>query len=176
MTDLDDILKYWNTYELRRFLGSTIPMSRQAEKEWLERVTKYSPFKDGEMVLAIVDKMSNEFLGTCGVFDISSANRHAEFGIAIHNPDNLSKGYGTDTTLVMLWIAFNILGLNTVYLRAFSKNKRALKAYEKAGFKMVGTLRGHVFSEGEFQDHVMMDITAGEFFERYPAGTQIGQP
>jgi RimJ/RimL family protein N-acetyltransferase len=175
MSDLDGILKYWNTYETRRFLGSAIPMSEQKEKGWLERVTKIDPFKDGEMVLAIIDKKYGDFLGTCGVMGISPGAHHAEFGIAIHNPDNLSKGYGTDATRVMLWIGFNVLGLHSIYLRAFTHNKRAIRAYEKAGFKMAGTLREHVFSEGKYHDHVIMDITAGEFFESYPPGTHIGQ-
>jgi RimJ/RimL family protein N-acetyltransferase len=176
MSDLDDIVKYLNTYELRRFLGSALPMSREVEKQWLERATKSSPFKDGEMALAIVDKKSNEFLGTCGLFGISSSNRHAEFGISIHNPENLSKGYGTDATRVILWIGFNVLGLNTINLRAYSNNKRAIRAYEKAGFKMCGTLREHCFSEGQFQDHVFMDVTAKEFFQAYPEGTHISPP
>ncbi len=169
-------MKYWNTYEMRRFLGSTLPMSRQVEREWLERAAKLNPTKDGEIILAIVDKETNEFLGTIGIFDISSLARHAEFGIVIHNPDNWGKGYGTDATLITLWLGFNILGLNTIYLRAFTSNKRGIRAYEKTGFKMAGTMREHVFFEGEFHDHVIMDITAAEFFEKYPAGTHIGQP
>ena len=41
---------------------------------------------------------------------------------------------------------------------------------------MAGTMRQHGFMEGEFHDHVIMDIIAAEFFERFPAGTHIGQP
>ena len=175
MSDLDNIMKYWNTYETRQFLGPAIPMSRNNEMTWLERATKYNPFRDGEMVLAIIDKKNGDFLGTCGISGISPGADHGEFGIAIHNPDNLSKGYGTDATKVMLWVGFNILGLHSIYLRAFSHNKRAIRAYEKAGFKMAGTFREHVFSEGRFHDHIIMDITAGEFFETYPPGTHIGQ-
>jgi RimJ/RimL family protein N-acetyltransferase len=76
----------------------------------------------------------------------------------------------------MLWVSFNVLGLNTVLLRAYSRNKRAIRAYEKAGFKMCGTLREHCFSEGQFHDHVFMDITAKEFFGAYPEGTHISPP
>ena len=175
MSDLDDILRYFNTYEMRRFLGSAIPVSEQKERGWLERVSTIDPFKDGEMVLAIIDIKSEDFLGTCGLMDISPSAHHAEFGIAIYNPDNLNKGYGTDATRVTLWVGFNVLGLHSIYLRAFTHNKRAIRTYEKAGFKMAGTLREHVFSEGKYQDHVIMDITAGEFFESYPPGTHIGQ-
>jgi RimJ/RimL family protein N-acetyltransferase len=173
MTDLDDILKFWNTYEMRRFLGSTIPFSRSAEQEWLEGATKEAPWKDGRFVLAITDKVTGEFLGTTSLFDISAQMRRAEFGIAIHNLKNLSKGYGSDTARVMLWIGFHVLGLNTIYLYALAENPRAIRAYEKAGFRMIGVFREAAFSEGAFKDLVAMDVTAREFFEEYPPGTKI---
>jgi RimJ/RimL family protein N-acetyltransferase len=141
MEDLDIILKFFNTLELRQYLSSQIPMSRQAERQWLERSTTMDPWRDGGMTLAVEDKKTGEFLGTVSVFDISKQHKRAEFGIALHNPENLGKGYGTDTTRVMLWIAFQILGLNSVYLITMDNNKRAQRAYEKAGFKSAGVFR-----------------------------------
>ena len=108
MSDLDDIMKRWNTYEMRRFLNSALPMSERAEKEWLEKATTQDARKDGCMVLVIEDKKTQEFLGTASLFDISSDSRRAEFGIAIHNPEKLSKGYGTDAMRLMLWIGFHL--------------------------------------------------------------------
>ena len=173
--DLDIILKYWNNVEIRRYLGSLLPMSRSTEKEWLERATKSDPWRDGEIVFAIENKETREFLGTASLFDISKQNRHAEFGIAIHNPENLGKGYGTDATMVILWIGFHVLGLNNVYLYALSNNNRAIRAYEKAGFKKIGSFRKMVFSMGKFEDLLAMDILQEEFFEKFPPGSPIGK-
>ena len=175
MDDLDIILKYWNNVEIRRYLGSLIPMSRSAEKEWLERASKSDPWRDGELVLAIEDKESREFLGTASLFDISKHSRHAEFGIAIHNPENLGKGYGTDTTRVMLWIGFHVIGLNSIYLYAYSGNNRAIRAYEKAGFKKIGPFRKRIYSLGKFEDLLAMDILQEDFFEKFPPGSTIGE-
>ena len=175
MDDLDIILKYWNNVEIRRYLGSLLPMSRSAEKEWLERATKSDPWKDGEIILAIEDKKTQEFLGTASLFDISKHSRAAEFGIAIHNPENLGKGYGTDTTKVILWIGFHVLGLNNIYLYALSNNSRAIRAYEKAGFKKIGAFRKRMFSMGKFEDLLAMDILQEEFFEKFPPGSTIGK-
>ncbi|MGY5874128.1 MAG: GNAT family protein [Candidatus Thorarchaeota archaeon] len=176
LTDLDMLMKFWNNLEIRKFLMSAVPMSRNAEKQWLEEATKHSPWKDGRIVLAVEDKKTQEFLGTVSLFDISAQCRHAEFGIALHNPENLGKGYGTDTTKVMLWFGFHLLGLNTIYLYAQAENKRAIRTYEKAGFKMIGTYRQSCFSLGEFKDQIAMDITAEEFMQQYPTGTMVGEP
>ena len=175
MEDLDIILKYFNNLELRQFLATAWPMSRNAERKWLERATVMNPWKDGEMILAIVDKRTNEFLGLCSLFDISKQHQKAEFGIAIHNPENLGKGYGTDTTRVMLWVAFHVLGLNSVYLLTLASNERARRAYEKAGFKHTGVFRQGAYVLGKFHDFDIMDITKEEFFEKYPPGTEIGK-
>jgi RimJ/RimL family protein N-acetyltransferase len=175
MEDLDIILKHFNNLELRQYLNSQIPMSRLAEQKWLERATTQDPWRDGGMTLAIEDRESGEFLGSVSLFDISKQHKRAEFGIAIHKPDNLGKGYGTDTTRVMLWVAFHILGLNSIHLLTMEGNARAQKAYEKAGFKNAGVFRQGAYVKGEFHDFVIMDILKEEFFETYPPGTAVGK-
>jgi RimJ/RimL family protein N-acetyltransferase len=76
----------------------------------------------------------------------------------------------------MLWIAFHILGLNSVSLFTLKTNERAQRAYEKAGFKSTGVYRQGAFVKGAFQDFILMDILKEEFFKEYPPGTEVGQP
>jgi RimJ/RimL family protein N-acetyltransferase len=101
--------------------------------------------------------------------------QRAEFGIAIHSPENWGKGYGSDATKVMLWIGFQVLGLNSIYLYTASFNERGQQAYEKAGFKTVGTFRQAVFIEGQFHNFIAMDILKDEFLEMYPPGKVVGE-
>jgi diamine N-acetyltransferase len=174
--DLDSIMENWNNLEMRRFLATVWPMSRNTEREWLERATTADPWRDGKLVLAIEDKKTREFLGTISLFDISKQSQRAEFGIAIHNPENFGKGYGTDATRVMLWVGFHILGLNSIFLLTLDDNERAQRAYEKAGFKRVGTYRQATFILGKFHDFEIMDVTREDFLKAYPPGTQVGEP
>lgn len=175
MSDLDDIMKGWNNYEMRRFLLNQMPMSRNVEREWLEKASKAGPWREGALNLAIEEKKTGEFLGTTGIFDINQQMQRAEFGISIHNPDNWGKGYGSDATTVMLWIGFQVLGLNSIYLYTASFNERGQKAYEKVGFKRAGIFRQAAFVEGEFHDFIAMDILKDEFLERYPPGKLVGE-
>ncbi len=175
MDDLDIILKHFNNLELRQYLNGQIPMSRHAEKQWLERATVQDPWRDGGMTLAIEDKMNGEFLGTVSFFNIDKQHKKAEFGIAIHKSDNLGKGYGTDTTRVMLWIGFHILGLNSIHLITLRGNERAQTAYERAGFKHAGVYRQGAYVKGVFQDFIIMDFLKDEFFATYPPGTTVGE-
>jgi RimJ/RimL family protein N-acetyltransferase len=169
-SDLDAFEEHWNNWELRRTIGVPLPGSR---REWLEFATKADPWKDGELHLAIVEKISGDFLGSVGLRDIALPHRRAEFGISIHDPKNRSKGYGTEATRLMLWIGFHLLGLQTIYLDTFPDNEEAHRAYVKAGFKEVGVFRNTEFREGEFQNLLIMDILREEFFESYPPGTTV---
>ncbi|RDE17497.1 MAG: hypothetical protein C4K49_02465 [Candidatus Thorarchaeota archaeon] len=176
MSDLDEIMKHWNTYETRRFLYSAIPHSEENERKWLEEVTTSTPWKSGSMVLAIEDKKSGQFLGSVSLDNISTQHRRAEFGIAIHDPKNHGKGYGTDATKVMLWVGFHVLGLNSIFLNTLVSNARAIRCYEKAGFQRTGIFRRALFTEGQFQDLLIMDVIADEFAKQHPGSTQIGSP
>lgn len=175
LEDLDAIMENWNNLEMRRFLATAWPMSRSVERKWLERATTLDPWRDGALVLVIEDRMTKEFIGTVSLFDISKQNQRAEFGIAIHNPENFGKGYGTDATRVMLWVGFHILGLNSVFLLTLDENNRAQRAYEKAGFKRVGTYRQATYILGAFHDFVVMDILREDFLKIYPPGTQVSK-
>ena len=176
MEDLDDIIKNFNNLELRQYLNSQIPISKHAERQWVERTATMDPWRDGGMTLVIEDKKSGAFLGTVSLFDISKQHKRAEFGIAIHKPENLGKGYGTDATRVMLWVAFQILGLNSVNLISLDINERGQRAYEKAGFKRTGVYRQGAYLKGAFHDFIIMDILKEEFLKDYPPGTEVGKP
>jgi RimJ/RimL family protein N-acetyltransferase len=64
----------------------------------------------------------------------------------------------------MLQHAFERLGLHRVGLAVFSYNTRAIRAYEKAGFRVEGRLREAIQRQGDYFDEVQMGILAGEWF------------
>ena len=162
-SDVDEVLKYWNDLNFRRLLGPPIPWSRKFLESWLERRADANPWRNGMIELAVTDKVTGEFLGFVHLEDIKRPHSRAEFGISIQNPDKQSKGYGTDATRVMLWVAFNILGLHSVYLDTMEDNERAIHTYEKVGFKRVGILRDSEFIDGAFKGLLIMDILRNEF-------------
>ena len=176
MSDLDEVMKYQNEWSIRRWAGVPLPKSRRSVEKWLEEATVSDPWKDGTLSFAVVDKRSGEFLGITRFYGIKNPHHRASVGLGILDPKNRSKGYGTDTTNVMLWIAFNILALHSVYLDTMEHNERAIHVAEKSGFKKIGVFRETEFINGEYKGLVYLDILKDEFFERFPPGVPIGQP
>lgn len=87
----------------------------------------------------------------------------ATFGIGIGEPAYLGKGYGTDAVRVVLRYGFRELGLWRVQLGAFSYNARAIRSYEKAGFRIEAVERAACYRDGQRTDHVLMGILRPEW-------------
>ena len=81
----------------------------------------------------------------------------------IGNKEFWSRGYGTEALGLLLDFAFAILNLNNVLLEVHAFNTRAIRCYEKVGFKVVGRRRESRLVAGKHYDRIIMDILAREF-------------
>lgn len=59
----------------------------------------------------------------------------AELRICIGEKDCWSHGYGTDAIHTALRVAFEAFDLQSVYLRVYQTNARAVRVYERIGFR-----------------------------------------
>jgi RimJ/RimL family protein N-acetyltransferase len=91
------------------------------------------------------------------------AHGDAWMGIAIGERDYWSKGYGTDATRLIVQYGFLELNLHRISLALNSYNPRARRAYEKAGFRYEGTMRGDTLREGQRTDGIFMGILRREW-------------
>jgi RimJ/RimL family protein N-acetyltransferase len=66
----------------------------------------------------------------------------------------------------MLRLAFEDLGLYRVGLAVFEFNRRAIRAYEKAGFRVEGRLREAIVRDGRRWDEISMGVVAPEWRAR----------
>ena len=58
------------------------------------------------------------------------------------------KGVAEVATRLLLDKAFGEWGLNKVYLNVLESNLRAIRFYEKCGFKREGLLKEHIYKDG----------------------------
>lgn len=127
------------------------------EKEILEKLGKEG------YNFAIVDLENDELIGNCGLMSVDNIQRTAELGIFIGNKEYWGKGYGQEVIGLILNFGFNILNLHNIMLKVKAFNKRAIKCYEKCGFKMIGVRRESLTYGDKKYDEYMMDILANEF-------------
>jgi RimJ/RimL family protein N-acetyltransferase len=91
-------------------------------------------------------------------------------GIVIGEKSRWGQGYGQEAVKLLLDYGFSLLNLNSVMLGTFSFNQRALRCYEKVGFKMIGRRRDARIIAGEKHDMILMDILAEEFESPFVKG------
>jgi RimJ/RimL family protein N-acetyltransferase len=73
------------------------------------------------------------------------------------------KGYGTDATRALLRYAFEEANLHRIELEVFAFNPRAIRVYEKCGFKLEGVRKQALYREGEWHDEHIMAILRDEW-------------
>lgn len=117
---------------------------------------------------AIYERASSRLIGTTHLRHINLVMRNAEYGVLIGEKDCWGKGYGTETTTLMLDYAFTVLGLHNVLLSTYGYNERAVRAYTRAGFRVMGRWREAARLGDQLYDVIFMDCLATEFRSPFP--------
>ncbi|GAB3165190.1 GNAT family protein [Myceligenerans halotolerans] len=86
----------------------------------------------------------------------------AEFFIYLGDAGR-GHGVGTKATTMALDWAFHVTQLRSVYLSVIANNTAAIRAYEKAGFRVIGTRRQSNWWLGKPADEVLMDAIPDDF-------------
>ena len=86
-------------------------------------------------------------------------------GIGIGERKLWGKGYGSDAMQVLLRYAFMELNLHRVTLTVFEYNPRAIRSYEKCGFRVEGRTRKLLHRAGRRWDEIFMGILREEWLK-----------
>lgn len=159
----------WNQdTELTRLMDTRARLhSIKAIKEFFEKETlEPSPASHYFSIRALDD---DRLLGDIN-FDVinSWGSRDAFVGIGIGSRADWGMGYGTDAMNIGLRFVFTELNLRRVTLTVFEYNPRAVRSYEKAGFKLEGRMRGALLKDGTRWDMLYMGILREEWMEKNP--------
>ncbi|MDR1031003.1 MAG: GNAT family N-acetyltransferase [Treponema sp.] len=128
------------------------------EKTFLENLSEDHHY-------AIIDKSTDESIGTCGFVKIDHLNQTADIGIVIGNKNYWNKGYGSEALTLLLDYGFKALNFHTIGLTVYEFNTRAMASYKKVGFKITGKRREALKRGNETYDILYMDILCNEFYE-----------
>ena len=160
--DLPRFVEWLNDPEVRQYISLNLPISQANEEGWFENMLK-RPAEEQPFAIEIREGESWRLVGNCGFFDIDRVASSAEVGILIGDKTYWNKGYGTEVMRLLLKIGFQTLNLNRIFLRVDKANKGGIRAYEKAGFKHEGCLRQGVFSNGCYEDMLLMSVLRSEW-------------
>ena len=132
-----------------------------------ERFTRFSRvlslpnLDDGKaIVFSIINTSDNKAIGYTSIKGIIETEARAEVGIAIMEREYRGQGYGTEALRQAVDYAFNELGLTLLGLTVFPSNQRAVRAYEKVGFRKTEVLKDSwLLPNGEYTDLWLMELS-----------------
>jgi RimJ/RimL family protein N-acetyltransferase len=113
---------------------------------------------------------------TCHPFAICLGGRHVgnvvldrldthlgTIRLSIYLGETRSAGIGRTAVALALQHAFEVMQLNKVWLTVHSENARAIRAYERVGFRVEGRLREEFMLGERRLDALYMGVLAHEF-------------
>jgi RimJ/RimL family protein N-acetyltransferase len=122
-----------------------------------------SQSRDGSPYFTIYD-LATETPTPVGISNIITDNRTRTGELVIIlGPEGRGKGLAAEATRLTVDYGFHISNLRNIYLSVLAPNSAGIRAYEKAGFKMMGRRRNSGYWLGAIVDHVFMDIIPEDF-------------
>lgn len=141
---LEDVysLKKWGSHENPLLADYNLPQLSDKElKEWYY----YKTNRARQKYFSVFNE-ENKMIGYFGIKQIRRILKDAVLGI-VFDPNYVNQGYGTETIRTFLDYYFNVLNMRRLYLEVTKYNKRALRCYEKSGFKIVGEYLDEFFNQ-----------------------------
>lgn len=145
-------------------LADSDPVTLTSEKkikEWSEKQAEEG-FKPERYSFSVHTLAEDTFIGFLGVW-ANLIHREAWVGLGIGERDFWGKGYGTDMMKLCQQYVFMELGMERLSLGLHEYNPRALRSYEKCGFRLEGRTRGDLMREGRHYDSWWMGILREEW-------------
>ncbi len=154
--DTDQIIAWRNKDWVRSNFVYQSLFTRKSHENWYKNKIQTGLVK--QFIISVsVDGLEDMIsVGSVYLRDIDTHNHRAEFGIFIGEETALKNGVGTKTAELITQYGFHDLGLHRIYLRVFEDNIRAIRCYEKAGFRQEARFQDDVFIQGKYRTMIIM--------------------
>jgi RimJ/RimL family protein N-acetyltransferase len=160
LTDVDALLAHANDKRIWMNLRDRFPhpYTRADAESWLGFATTQP---EPHHYLAIT--LGDEAIGAIGLDAHPDVNRFtAEIGYWL-GVAHWGRGYATDAVRAATTYGFEQLGLERICANVFEWNPASERILVKAGFRMEGRLRRHVFKDGRFGDALLYAIVRQDY-------------
>jgi RimJ/RimL family protein N-acetyltransferase len=135
--------------------------SEKKIKEWFEKQSE-DGFKPERYSFSVRTLDGDQYIGSLGMW-VDLIHSEAWVGLGIGEREFWSRGYGSDMMRLCQRYVFAELGLERLSLGLHEYNPRALRSYEKCGFRLEGRTRKDLMREGKRYDSLWMGILREEW-------------
>lgn len=162
LTDIKYMRQWANDREITDGLSDVFlyPHSEYETESYVKKMIEGSVKSKG---FVIAEKESQEYIGQIDLHHIDWKNRCANLGIVIGRKDYIRKGYGKEAICLLQSFVFHEMNLHRLELEVYEFNDKALRCYERCGFREEGRLREKIYKNGKYWDLIQMGILRSEY-------------
>lgn len=155
LTDTEMLWEMFSTLSKESLAFLVHPFPRERIEGWTSNID-YS--KNLTILASIEENRKERVIGSSSLkFHSQKSTRHkAVLGITVHD-DYQNQGLGTLMVKHLIGISLK-MGLKKIYLRVDTENSKAIRVYEKCGFKIEAKLEKEDYVDGKFRDDYRMAI------------------
>lgn len=162
-SDVPHILEMRTDMEgIKALAGHPFPSNEFGIRKWISEA--YPKDNLTYIVLAIVERETDTFVGYCTALNVNYVNSNAHVGFFLHK-NGRGKGYFKEVSILFYTYLFREINLRKLYSTVLEYNTLALNADKKLGYQIDGVMKEHVFQGGKYHNVFMISLTAKDFFE-----------
>ncbi len=161
-TDAPIIQNWHNDPELRKVArAGERPTTLKHEKQDIRAAYES---KD-EVYLMVVKKINNKEIGFVRGSWLTSSSRNVWLRMTIGDKQAWGKNYATDALRCFLEWLFYEQNVHRVTCETYATNRRAIRFFEKMGFKKEGVIREAHYIDGTYHDIISFGLLKREFLK-----------
>jgi RimJ/RimL family protein N-acetyltransferase len=160
---LEGCTRWLNDPRVNRTLAvGALPLTKMAEREWLERMAK-GPQTDAVFAIELIE--DGRHIGMSGIHGISWIHRSATTGSLIGEVELWGEGLGSEQARLRARYAFLTLNLRVLYSEFICFNDASRKMQLAAGYEIWGTKPKAYYKDGEYHDAIQTALTRERWAE-----------
>jgi RimJ/RimL family protein N-acetyltransferase len=154
----EPFIRWYADAEIARLLRHDLePLSRREASAYFGNIIL--PLSERGQCWAIHRSDSGALIGTAAITDLSTLRGTCLYRVVIGEKDAWGQGFGTEATRLVAQQVFETLPVTRFRLEVFAHNPRALRAYERVGFRQYDRYDERVFGTDTVLDIIAMELT-----------------
>lgn len=158
LSDLDDLFQLRNDVNAMKYIGKSLPFSREETVNLLNRIMEGYRLNSA-IGWGITLKGNNKLVGNIGYHIIDKDHYRAEIGYILI-PDLWHQGIMSEAIQDVLNYGFDIMKLHSVEARIDPENEKSKGLLKKFNFISEGYLRESFLFNGQFMDTEVFSLLA----------------
>ncbi len=160
---LENYVQWLNDPEITHgLLIGDLPMTKLAERDWLETIAKDM---SGKNIIFAIETLDGKHIGSSGVHQINHVHGDALTGTFIGDRSEWGKGYATDSIRVRSRYCFDVLNLRLLRSAYIEGNERSARMQARAGYVEIGRWPKLLWKRGEYRDEILTCLTRERWLE-----------